>query len=155
LAVQLAEREKLDVVLATDPDCDRVGCAVPGPDGRMQLLTGNQIGTLLADYRLTKYKELGWIPKDGSDRVAFVKTFVTTPLQDAIGRSHGVKVINTLTGFKWIAAKMRGYEEQLKTALLEKEGIALDYDATPFATRAKLLAQHSTFYAFGCEESYG
>src|SRR5690606_6628025 len=123
LAVQLAEREKLDVVLATDPDCDRVGCAVPGPDGRMQLLTGNQIGTLLADYRLTKYKELGWIPKDGSDRVAFVKTFVTTPLQDAIGRSHGVKVINTLTGFKWIAAKMRGYEEQLKTALLEKEGI--------------------------------
>ena len=155
LAVQLAEREGVDVVLATDPDCDRMGCAVRGADGRMHLLTGNQIGALLADYRIGKYKELGWIPPAGSPRVALVKTFVTTPLQDAIGRGHGVKVINTLTGFKWIAAKMRGYEERLKAALLEKQGLAIDYDATPFRTRAQLLAEHSTFYAFGCEESYG
>ncbi|MGY8719573.1 MAG: phospho-sugar mutase, partial [Verrucomicrobiia bacterium] len=83
-----------------------------------------------------------------------VKTFVTTPLQDSIGKAHGVKVINTLTGFKWIAAKMRGYEEKLREAML-MQGIGLDYDATPFASRAKLLQQHSSFYAFGSEESYG
>jgi phosphoglucomutase len=155
LAVKLAEAKGLDVVLATDPDADRVGCAVPGPEGKFQLLTGNQTGALLADYRLTKYKELGWIAAEGSSRVALIKTFVTTPLQDAIGRAHGVKVINTLTGFKWIAAKIRAYEEQLKRSLLEQEGLALDYDRTPFAARAKLLSSLSTFYAFGTEESYG
>ena len=62
-----------------------------------------------------------------------------------------MKVINTLTGFKWIAAKLRRYEEQLR----QKMGPGFDYDATPFAERAKLLQQHSTFYVFGTEESYG
>lgn len=150
-AVELARREQADVVVATDPDADRMGCAVRTRDGRMELLTGNQIGALLAEYRITKYKELGWIPRAGSRSVAIVKTFVTTQLQDAIGRGQGVKVINTLTGFKWIAAKMRAYEEKLRAAL----GPQFDYEATPFAERAQLLQQHSTFYAFGTEESYG
>jgi phosphoglucomutase len=150
-AVALATREGADVVLATDPDADRMGCAVRNRAGAMELLTGNQIGALLAEYRLSKYKELGWIPAAGSDRAAIVKTFVTTQLQDAIGRGHGVKVINTLTGFKWIAAKMRGYEERLRQAM----GPGFDYEATPFEQRAKLLQQHSTFYVFGTEESYG
>lgn len=154
LAIQLADEKGLDVIMGTDPDCDRMGCAVRGADGKMHLLTGNQIGSLLADYRLGKYKEMGWVPAEGSDRVALVKTFVSTPLQDAIGQAHGVKVINTLTGFKWIAGKMRGYEEKLKEAMLA-EGIGLDYDGTPFEARAKLLQKHSTFYAFGSEESYG
>jgi phosphoglucomutase len=155
LAMKLAEAQDLDVVLATDPDCDRMGVSVRGTDGKQHLLTGNQIGALLAEYRLTKLKELGLIPAAGSDRVAIIKTFVTTSLQDAVGRGHGVKVINTLTGFKWIAAKIKGYEDRLKAELLAAEGIALDYDATPFETRVKLLQKHSTFYAFGCEESYG
>jgi phosphoglucomutase len=150
-AVALAEREGGDVVLATDPDADRMGCAVRNRAGKLELLTGNQIGALLTEYRLSKYKELGWIPREGSTRAAIVKTFVTTQLQDAIGRGHGVKVINTLTGFKWIAAKMRGYEEQLRRAM----GAGFDYEATPFEQRAKLLQQHSTFYVFGTEESYG
>ncbi|MEO6244308.1 MAG: phospho-sugar mutase, partial [Opitutaceae bacterium] len=150
-AVALAEREGADVVLATDPDADRMGCAVRNRAGKMELLTGNQIGSLLAEYRLSKYKELGWIPQAGSQRAAIVKTFVTTQLQDAIGRGHGVKVINTLTGFKWIAAKMRGYEDKLVHAM----GAGFDYEATPFEQRAKLLQQHSTFYVFGTEESYG
>jgi phosphoglucomutase len=150
-AVALAAREGADVVLATDPDADRMGCAVRNRAGAMELLTGNQIGALLTEYRLTKYKELGWIPAAGSNRAAIVKTFVTTSLQDAIGRGHGVKVINTLTGFKWIAAKMRGYEEALRRAM----GPGFDYEATPFEQRAKLLQQHSTFYVFGTEESYG
>ncbi len=150
-AVALAEREGCDVVLATDPDADRMGCAVRSRAGGMELLTGNQIGSLLAEYRLTKYKELGWIPAAGSPAVCIVKTFVTTQLQDAIGRGHGVKVINTLTGFKWIAAKMRGYENKVRAAL----GAGFDYDGASFEERARLLQQHSTFYAFGTEESYG
>ncbi len=151
LAVGLAGRIGADVVLATDPDADRMGCAVRNRVGEMELLTGNQIGALLAEYRLGKYKELGWIPRGGSPRVCIINTFVTSQLQDAIGRAHGVKVVKTLTGFKWIAARMRRYEEQLVAAM----GAGFDYDATPFAERVKLLQQHSTFYAFGCEESYG
>ena len=150
-AVALAEKEGCDVVLATDPDADRMGCAVRSKAGMMELLTGNQIGALLAEYRLTKFKELGWIPREGSQQVAIVKTFVTTQLQDAVARGQGVKVINTLTGFKWIAAKMRRYEDQLRAKL----GTGFDYEATPFEERVKLLQQHSTFYAFGTEESYG
>jgi phosphoglucomutase len=151
LGVALAEKEGIDVVMATDPDGDRMGVAVRNRAGRLELLTGNQVGALLADYRLTKYKELGWIPPAGTPNACLVKTFVTTPLQDAIGRAHGVKVINTLTGFKWIAGKMRSYEEKLVRAM----GPGFDYDATPFRERARLLQQHSTFYLFGTEESYG
>lgn len=155
LAVRLADEKGLDLVMATDPDCDRMGAAVRGKDGQMHLLTGNQIGALMTEYRISRYKELGIIPKAGTDRAALVKTFVTTALQDEIARSHGVKFVNTLTGFKWIAAKIRSYEEQLKAGYLAKHGVALDYNATPFASRAKLLQEFSTFYLFGTEESYG
>jgi phosphoglucomutase len=155
LAVKLAEEKGLDLVMATDPDCDRMGAAVRGKDGKMHLITGNQIGALMTEYRISRYKELGVIPKAGTQKAALVKTFVTTALQDEIARSHGVKVVNTLTGFKWIAAKIRGYENQLLAGYLSKHGVVLDYDATPFANRARLLQEYSTFYLFGCEESYG
>ncbi|HRP05033.1 MAG TPA: phospho-sugar mutase, partial [Opitutaceae bacterium] len=155
LAVALANERKIDLVLATDPDCDRMGVAVRNRRGELELLTGNQIGALLADYRISKLKELGLLPAAGSLRAVLIKTFVTTPLQDAIAKNHGIKVINTLTGFKWIAAKMRGYEEALKRDILAREGIAMDYDATPFERRAKLLLERSTFLVFGTEESYG
>ncbi len=151
MAIKLAESTGADVVLATDPDADRMGCAVRNRANQMELLTGNQIGALLADYRLMKYKELGRIPREGTLKACIINTVVTTQLQDAIGRGHGVKVIKTLTGFKWIAAKMRGYEEQLKRAM----GAGFDYDAQTFEQRAQLLQQHSTFYVFGTEESYG
>jgi phosphoglucomutase len=149
--VALAEEKVADVLLATDPDADRMGVAVRNREGEMELLTGNQIGALLAEYRLSKYKELGWIPAEGSDRVAIIKTYVTTKLQDAIGEGHGVKVINTLTGFKWIAAKIRGYEEQVLAA----KGAGFDYEHISLQERATLAQEHATFYAFGTEESYG
>ncbi len=151
LGVALAGTGGHDAVMATDPDGDRMGVAVRNRAGQLEPLTGNQVGALLTDYRIAKYKELGWIPAAGTPAACIVKTFVTTPLQDAIGRAHGVKVINTLTGFKWIAGKMRGYEEKLVRAM----GAGFDYDATPFRERARLLQQHSTFYLFGTEESYG
>ena len=155
LAVALAEKGGHDMVMATDPDSDRMGTAVRNRAGKMELLTGNQVGALLSDYRISKYKNLGWIPLGGTSSAVIVKTFVTSPLLDAVGRGHGVKVINTLTGFKWIAAKMAGYEAKLKNALLAQEGIALDYDATPFRKRSELLLKYSSFYLFGTEESYG
>jgi phosphoglucomutase len=151
MAVALAEREGCDLVLATDPDDDRMGCAVRNRLGRMELLSGNQVGALLADYRLMKYKELGWIPATGSQRAALIKTFVTSRLQDAIGHGHGVKVINTLTGFKWIAARMRLYEERLQAT----EGPDFDYDDLSPEQRAKAQLAKGTFFVFGTEESYG
>jgi phosphoglucomutase len=137
--------------MATDPDADRMGCAVRDRDGRMRLLTGNQVGALLMDYRLMKYKELGWIPAAGSQRACVVKTYVTTGMQDEIARAHGVRVVNTLTGFKWIAAKIRGYEERLAAAM----GPGFDPDALPFERRARLHLEKGSFFAFGTEESYG
>jgi phosphoglucomutase len=151
MAVATADRKGCNVVMATDPDCDRMGVAVRGSSGAMELLTGNQIGSLLAEYRITKYKEMGLIPQAGSKSACIIKTFVTTQLQDAIGRAHGVKVIETLTGFKWIGAKILGYEERLKVAM----GPGWSYDDTPFMERARLLMKHSTFFIFGTEESYG
>jgi phosphoglucomutase len=151
MAIKLAQEKGSDVVLATDPDADRMGCAVRNRAGKMELITGNQIGSLLVEYRLMKYKELGWIPAAGSPNACIINTVVTTQLQAAIGRGHGVKVIETLTGFKWIAAKLARYEAQLRAAMPK----GFDYEATPFAERAKLLMQHSTFYVFGTEESYG
>ena len=66
----------------------------------MELLSGNQVGAMLVDYRINKYKELGWIPREGTHSAALIKTYVTSPMQDAIALQHGVKVVNTLTGFK-------------------------------------------------------
>jgi len=155
MGIALAESRGADVVMATDPDCDRMGVAVCNRTGQMELLTGNQIGALLAEYRLGKYKALGLIPAEGSERVCLIKTFVTTGLQDAIGAAHGVKVINTLTGFKWISAKLRAYEDKLREALAEQGAGELDFDASSFAERARLLQTHSSFVTFAAEESYG
>lgn len=155
MAIALANRSGADLVLATDPDCDRMGVAVRDEQGEMVLLTGNQIGALLAEYRITKYKELGWLPAAGTSSAALIKTFVTSELQAAIAAQHGLKVINTLTGFKWIAGKIGNWEKDLVVKLREREGLALDYDRTDRRKRAELLLKYSTFYVFGGEESYG
>ncbi|MDQ8199048.1 phospho-sugar mutase [Pelagicoccus enzymogenes] len=150
LATKLAEANDCDLLMATDPDADRMGVAVKGPDGKMVLLTGNQIGSIMAEYRISKLKEMGWIPEAGGDNCALVKTFVTSPLQDAIATGHGIKVVNTLTGFKWIGEKLRIYQDEA----CEKGGVS-DYDSLSLKERAELLQKHSTFYVFGGEESYG
>jgi len=155
MAIAQAKAINADVVMATDPDSDRMGVAVRTSEGEMELLTGNQIGSLLAAYRIDTMKALGILPQKGTNRAVLIKTFVTTPLQAAIAEKNGLKVIDTLTGFKWIGEKLKDYETILKEALLQGEGIALDYDATPLATRIKLLLKYSTFYVFGGEESYG
>lgn len=155
MAIEQAEATGADLVVATDPDCDRMGVAVRDGEGKMQLLTGNMIGSVMAEYRISQMKELGLLAPGGSLSAAIIKTFVTTPLQDAIGRSHGLKVINTLTGFKWIGEKIHHYEQILQKELKRDQGYQIDYDNTIYSKRADLLQQFSTFFVLGCEESYG
>ena len=155
MGIKKAKEVNADLLLATDPDADRMGMAVKTSSGEMELFTGNQIGSVLAEYRISQYKAKGWIPQEGTQSAALVKTFVTSPLQDTIAKTHGLKVINTLTGFKWIGEKLKIYEETLKEALYDQEGLGLDYDWTTHRKRAELLMKHSTFFVFGGEESYG
>jgi len=155
MGIAKAMENDANIVLATDPDADRMGVAVRAADGEWVLLTGNQIGSLLADYRIRTLKESELLPEDGSANAALIKTFVTSPLQEAIATAHGIKTINTLTGFKWIGEKMRHYEEAMSDKLYENEGLSLNYDRTSIWTRAELLLEYSTFVVFGGEESYG
>jgi phosphoglucomutase len=154
MAIQQAEASGADVVMATDPDADRMGVAVRDEQGKMQLLTGNMIGSLLAAFRIERMKSLGILPRTGSPRAALIKTFVTTPLQASIGKKEGLKVIDTLTGFKWIGEKIRIWENETLQALEQGSG-SHGLDGIPVAERRRLLLENSTFYVFGSEESYG
>lgn len=155
MALDKAEFVGADVVIATDPDADRMGVAVRDTDGSMKLLTGNQIGSLMADYRIKTLKERKVLPEEGSERAALIKTFVTTPMQDAIGKAHGLKVVNTLTGFKWIGKKLANYEAEMSLKYKEAEGIAIDYDTTDPDVRADIMMDYATYFVCGGEESYG
>jgi len=106
MAVDLANRENADIVIGTDPDCDRMGVGVRNAAGEMVLLTGNQTGALMAWYRITSMLDLGILDSTNLHRAVLLKTFVTSPMQDTIATKYGVKVVNTLTGFKWISAKL-------------------------------------------------
>ena len=155
MAIAKANETNTDVVIATDPDADRMGVAVRDRTGEMVLLTGNQIGTLLAEYRISTLKDAEILPEDGSQNAVLIKTFVTTPMQEAVATWHGLKTINTLTGFKWLGEKLAGYESEMKAKLYEKEGLAVDYDACDVWTKAELMLDYSTYFVFGGEESYG
>ena len=106
MAVAVADREGADLVLATDPDADRLGIAVRDNDGKMVLFNGNQTASMLTYYILRRWSELGKL--DGTKYV--VKTIVTTELIRAIAEKYGVKVYNVLTGFKYIADIVRRNE---------------------------------------------
>lgn len=123
LALKLAKEKDADLVLATDPDADRLGVYVKdSKSGEYITLTGNMSGCLLADYEISQIKELNGLPEDG----ALVKTIVTSNLADAIAKYYGVKLIEVLTGFKYIGQQILGFE---------KSGVGT--------------------YLFGFEESYG
>lgn len=149
MAIDQAKETGADIVIATDPDADRVGIAVRGADGEMKLLSGNQTGSLLAWYRCMTMLELGMISEDNLDHTVLIKTFVTSPLQDAIGAAFGIPVVNVLTGFKYIAAKLGKYEEAIPAEL--RRGYR---EMSEDETRALRLA-YSKFFVFGGEESYG
>ncbi len=155
LGIELGRQVGADAVIGTDPDCDRMGVAVRNSVGNFQLLSGNVIGSLLAEYRIRKLKEVGILPITGTRSAALIKTFVTTPLQAAIAEQHGLKVINTLTGFKYIGEKILDYEKMLLSRFRSEKGINIDYNRSDFRRRSELLLKYSTFYVFGAEESYG
>jgi phosphoglucomutase len=149
MAINLAEKDNADLVAGTDPDCDRMGVAVRTKDGKMKLLTGNQIGSLLAWYRIKTLSDKGVLNKQNAERAVILKTFVTTDLQNAIANHYGVRCVETLTGFKYIGAKLANYERGIP------EQRRLSYaDLAETETRRLRLA-YSSFYVFGGEESYG
>ena len=110
MAIELAKEKGAELVMGTDPDADRVGIAIPNKQGDFELLNGNQTGALLVNYLITRWKELGKVK--GKEFIA--KTVVTTDLMDVIATSNGVKVYNTLTGFKHIGALIRSLEGEEK-----------------------------------------
>mgnify|MGYP005778951077 CR=1 FL=1 len=114
LGIRYAAREDAELVLATDPDCDRVGIAVKGPEGRHVLLSGNETGMLLLDYLCARRAEQRRLPENP----VFIKTIVTTDMAQRIAARYGVGCINVLTGFKYIG-------EQI--GRLEREGRAEDF----------------------------
>lgn len=149
LGMALADAQGADLVMATDPDCDRMGIAARDPAGKLVLLTGNQIGSLMAHYRLKTLFDTGVLHEGNRQRATIIKTFVTTDLQKAIADRYGVACVETLTGFKYIGQKLGLYESKLPEA--ERAGYRQKSEAE---TRA-LRLEHSTFYVFGGEESYG
>ena len=153
--ISVAQKTKSNLVLGSDPDCDRIGVAVRGKGGKFQCLTGNQVATMLAEYRLLVAKRKKILSDDGTNNVAILKTFVTTPMISRIAENFGVRCVNTPTGFKWMAEKLGKYEDQALIELKEKEGLALDFDATDLFVRIDILTRYSTYVILGAEESYG
>ena len=144
MGVEQAKREKADLVVATDPDADRMGVALRNAAGDYELITGNQIGSLLAAYRIDRMKARGWIRPGQEKSCCLIKTFVTTDLQKEIAGSVGMKCVETLTGFKYIGEKLGIYEKQAggRGQMGSEEW------------RRKRMDK-STFFVFGGEESYG
>ncbi len=115
LGLKLAKEVDADLVLATDPDADRLGVRVKDKNGEYHDLTGNMSGCLLANYEISQRKAVnGSLPEDG----ALIKTIVTTNLADAIAKGYGVKLIEVLTGFKFIGQQLLGFEKSGKGSYL-------------------------------------
>jgi len=146
LAIKQAEAEKADVVMATDPDADRMGVAVRDAAGKMVLLTGNQIGSIMAYYRCSRLVAQGILNEDNRKNAVIIKTFVTTDLQKRIAEKFGVECIETLTGFKYIGEKMHDYEKAHDNS---------EFAKLPVAQQRAAALQASHFVIFAGEESYG
>jgi phosphoglucomutase len=149
MAIKLADKNGADLVMATDPDDDRMGVAVRNRAGEMELLTGNQIGSMLAFYRAARMFELGILNDANRSRGVIIKTYVTTDLQKAVAEHFGLRCVETLTGFKYNAAKLRKYEEGIPGEL------RADYPHLPEDETLRLRLEHSSLMVMGGEESYG
>ncbi len=108
IAIKIAKENDVDLIIGTDPDCDRVGIVVRDSKGDYRTLTGNQTGALLVEYILRARKEQGKLPKDG----VVIKTIVTTELATAICKAYDTEIMSLLTGFKYIGEKMTEFSEK-------------------------------------------
>lgn len=146
--LKMAEEESCDLLLATDPDCDRVGIAVNTGDS-YKLMTGNEVGVLLAEYLLSRRKELGLLPENP----VVVKSFVTTSLVDAVAKKYGAEVKSLLTGFKYIGEfitklEAKGEEKRFIVGMEESYGYlsgihARDKDAV---VACALICEMAAYY---------
>ncbi|KPG69948.1 phospho-sugar mutase [Enterococcus sp. RIT-PI-f] len=147
-AIALGEKEGADLLIATDPDADRLGAAVKMPDGNYQVLTGNQIGALMIRYILEARKNAGTLPGNA----AVLKSIVSSELPTAIAQSYDVAMFNVLTGFKFIAEKIQQYEEDHSQTFMFGFEESYGYLVKPFvrdkdAIQALvLLAEVAAFY---------
>ncbi len=123
LAEELGREVGADVLLATDPDADRVGVEVRQADGSYWNLSGNQIGAIIAKYILEAHKQAGTLPANA----ALAKSIVSTELVTKIAESYGATMFNVLTGFKFIAEKIQEFEENttILTCLVSKKALAI------------------------------
>lgn len=147
LALALAERTGADLLLGTDPDCDRVGAAVKNADEEYVVLNGNQTGAIIAEYLLASLSARGAMPPNP----AVIKTIVTSELGAAVAEHYGAKVLNTLTGFKYIGEKMTSFEQTGEYSFVfgyeESYGyLAGTYARDKDAVVASLLAAEAAVY---------
>lgn len=147
-AIQLGEKEGADLLVATDPDADRLGAAVRLPDGSYQVLSGNQIGALMVKYILEAHKNAGTLPTNA----AVLKSIVSSELPTAIAKSYGATMFNVLTGFKFIAEKVQQFEEDHSHSFMFGFEESYGYLVKPFvrdkdAIQALvLIAEVAAFY---------
>ncbi len=150
MAIALAEKEGADLVMATDPDCDRMGVAVRNRARRNG--TAHRQPDRLADGGVSRAQadRAGRHHAGERGRCVIVKTFVTTDLQKAIAEKHGLRCVETLTGFKYIGEKLGKYEDALPADVRGRTTAR-----SPRAETRALRLKHSSFYVCGGEESYG
>jgi len=148
LAIEMAEKENADLIIGTDPDCDRIGVVVKNLKGEYQVLTGNQTGCLLMDYILSGKSEKNQLPKNGF----VVKTIVTTELVKRIAESFNVELIEVLTGFKFIGEKIKELDDQGDKKYIFGFEESYGYLAGTFArdkdgvVAAMLIAEMTAYY---------
>jgi phosphoglucomutase len=147
-AIRLGEKEGADLLIATDPDADRLGAAVRLPDGKYQVLTGNQLGSLMIKYILEAHQQAGTLPKNA----VVLKSIVSSELPTAIAEKYHTKMLNVLTGFKFIAEKIQQFEEDQTQSFMFGFEESYGYLVKPFvrdkdAIQALvLLAEVAAFY---------
>jgi Phosphomannomutase len=157
MAIEQAKREGADLIIGTDPDCDRMGAVVKDERGEYVVLTGNQSGAILTHYLLTALKEAGKLPANG----AVVKTIVTSEMGADIARSFGVRVDNTLTGFKYIGERMTRYEQTGEATFLFGYEESYGYLAGHYArdkdavVASLLIAEAAAYYKRQGKTLYG
>ncbi|WP_147803102.1 phospho-sugar mutase [Alkalicoccus halolimnae] len=148
LAVKLGNEKNADLLIATDPDADRIGLVVRNDQGEFTVLSGNQTGALLLDYLLTKKQEKQELPDNG----IVIKTIVTSELGREIAESFGMSTLDVLTGFKFIGEKIREYETTKAHTFLFGYEESYGYLIEPFARDkdaiqpAVLAAEMTAFY---------
>lgn len=107
IAIEMAKKEDVDLIIGTDPDCDRAGIVVRNKEGEYVTMTGNQVGVLLTEYILSQKKAKGTLPANG----VVIKTIVTSEMAREVAKAYGVEIIDVLTGFKFIGEKIKEFEE--------------------------------------------